>query len=56
MRLSKLIAKVEDRVVADAPKVQARAQHTVARSAGWLSAKLAKLADKAAPKSEVQQG
>lgn len=44
MRLSTLIARVEDRVVADAPKAKAKAQHAtfVARCA--LSRGFAKLA------------
>ena len=54
MRISTLIRKVEDRVVADAPKVQAKTQAVVARSALSLGSALVALSVKVAPKPEVQ--
>lgn len=55
MRMSQLIAKCEDKVIANAPKAKAKAQQYTARTCLALSAKLAALAVKATP-STTQQG
>ena len=49
MRLSKLIAQVEDKVITNAPVVKAKTQSLAARSALSLSSSLATLAVKLAP-------
>ena len=56
MRMSQLIAKIEDRVIVAAPKVQHKTQAVIARSALSLGERLVALSVKAAPKAEPQQG
>lgn len=54
-RLSTLIAKVEDRVIADAPKAQAKVRSTVARSALSLGHALVTLSARVAPKPQTTE-
>lgn len=50
MRLSSLIAKCEDRVIANAPVVKAKTIAATHTTRSWLSTKLAAAATKVAPK------
>lgn len=54
MRISALIAKLEDRAIAQTPVVKAKAQQVTTTSRVALSTWLTKAASKVAPKPEVQ--
>lgn len=49
MRISQLVAKVEDKVIAGTPVVKAKAQHAATQSRSWLSRTLAKASAAVAP-------
>lgn len=50
MRISHYIARVEDKIIANAPVVKAQAKDTATKTRTWLSTALAAAAVKVAPK------